>query len=75
MEYTGKDGKKHLSPLNLVQRRRLLSWSKSLASQISLKQSLDMAKRQLGITHKSMKTICKVLCSYEPVIKRKLLEV
>lgn len=76
MEYTGKDGKKHLSPLNLVNDEGSWdSWSKSLASQFLSKQSLDMAKRQLGITRKKYEDdLQEILSLTNPVIKRKLLE-
>nr|DAM29498.1 MAG TPA: RNA dependent RNA polymerase [Caudoviricetes sp.] len=76
MEYTGKDGKKHLSPLNLVNDEGSWdSWSKSLASQFLSKQSLDMAKRQLGITRKKFEDdLQEIMSLTNPVIKRKLLE-
>lgn len=76
MEYTGKDGKKHLSPLNIVNDEGSWdSWSKSLASQFLSKQSLDMAKRQLGITRKKYEDdLQEILSLTNPVIKRKLLE-
>jgi len=76
MEYTGKDGKKHLSPLNLVNDEGSWdSWSKSLASQFLSKQSLDMAKRQLGITRKKYEDdLQEILSLTNPIIKRKLLE-
>ena len=76
MEYVGKDGKKHLSPLNLVNAEGSWdSWSKSLASQFLSKQRLDMAKRQLGITRKKYEDdLQEILSLTNPVIKRKLLE-
>lgn len=76
MEYTGKDGKKKLSPLNIVNDEGSWdSWSKSLASQFLSKQSLDMAKRQLGITRKKFEDDFEEIMSLtNPVIKRKLLE-
>jgi hypothetical protein len=76
MEYIGKDGKKKLSPLNLVNDEGSWDdWSKSLASQFLSKQSLDMAKRQLGITRKKFDDDFQEIMSLtNPVIKRKLLE-
>ena len=76
MEYIGKDGKKKLSPLNLVNDEGSWDdWSKSLASQFLSKQSLDMAKRQLGITRKKFDDdLTEILSLNNPVIKRKLLE-
>lgn len=49
-EYIGKDGKKHLSPINMIREEdEWNKWRKCLPSQFLSKQTLDLAKKQLSI--------------------------
>ena len=50
-KYIGKDGKEHLSAINVVREEGdWMKWDKNLASQYLSKQPLKTAERQLGLT-------------------------
>lgn len=73
--YTGKDGKKHLSALNIVNDQGSWDdWSPSIASQMLSKQSPDLAKKQLGIVSKSKEDELKeILALTNPTVRKKML--
>lgn len=75
VEYTGKDGKSRLSPLNIVNEEGDWdSWSATLSAQFLSKQPLSMAKTQLAKTRKSKETeLDEILSMTNPAVKRKLL--
>ena len=74
-EYIGKDGKKHVSALNIVNEEGdWNNWSKNLASQFLSKQDTALARRQLDLAQKSKKQEFEEICALtNPTIKRKLL--
>lgn len=54
--YIGKDGKDHLSPINIVNEEGDWgAWSKTLASQFLSKQYPELAKRQLDLQYEKSK--------------------
>ena len=74
--YIGKDGKEHLSALNIVSEEgNWESWKKSLASQFLSKQPLPLAKKQLDYAYydkfQEFNDISKLT---NPAVKRKMLE-
>ena len=73
--YTGKDGKKTLSPLNIVNEEGDWDkWSKTLSSQMLSKQPVELAKAQLDLAYKAKKSeYDEIMALTNPVIKRKLL--
>lgn len=75
-KYTDKEGKEHLSPINIVNDPSDWDdWSKTLSSQMLSKQSHVLAKRQLDLAYKAKQQefddICKLT---NPAIKKRLLE-
>lgn len=74
--YTDKDGKDHVSALNVVQEEGNWSdWSKSLASQFLSKQPLSLAKKQLKEAFDIRQEEFDELKSLtNPTIKRHLME-
>lgn len=55
--YIGKDGKDHLSPINIVNEEGDWgAWSKTLASQFLSKQYPELAKRQLDLQYEKSKS-------------------
>lgn len=73
--YTGADGKKHQSAINIVNEEGDWStWSKTLSSQMLSKQSPELARKQLGLVYSAKKSAFDELKSLtNPVVKRKLL--
>lgn len=77
-----KNGKEFQSPLNLVGSRgrenvegRWDQWSKNLSSQMLSKQSITLAKEQLGIARKEQeKELNKILNLTNPVLRKALLD-
>lgn len=74
--YKDKDGKEHLSAINIVNEQGTWGeWSKSLSSQFLSKQSIPLAKRQLDLAYKQQASgLDDILRLTEPTVKRKLLE-
>ena len=75
-DYIGKDGKKHQSPINIVNEDKdWEKWSKNLPSQFLSKQSLPLAKQQLAKRYsekkKEFEDIQKLT---NPTVKKQLLE-
>ncbi len=75
-EYIGKDGKKHLSALNVVREEgEWMVWSKNLPSQMLSKQRPQLAKKQLDKAYsESREELDKILALNNPTVKKKLLE-
>lgn len=74
--YIGKDGKEHVSPINVVNEEGDWGeWSRTLASQMLSKQPLQLAKRQLNLSYDIKKSELDEINSLtNPVVKKKLLE-
>lgn len=74
--YIGKDGKEHLSALNIVNEEGDWStWKKTLSSQMLSKQSTSLAKKQLKLAYDIKKEEFDEICSLKnPVIKKCLLD-
>lgn len=85
--YIGADGKKHLSPLNIVgtedpeglktpgEEGGWSQWSKRLSSQMLSKQTPSLAKEQLDLTYKVKKSeYDEIMSLTNPAVKKKLLE-
>lgn len=73
--YIGKDGKEHLSALNIVNEEGdWNTWKKTLSSQMLSKQSTALAKKQLKLAYDIKKEEFDEICSLKnPVIKKCLL--
>lgn len=74
--YIGKDGKDHLSAINIVNEEGdWETWSKTLSSQFLSKQSAVMAKRQLDLAYTDQKDQFDTIKNLtNPVLKKKLME-
>ena len=74
--YIGKDGKEHISPINVVNEEGDWSgWSKTLAAQMLAKQPKELAKKQLDLTYDIYKSeLDEIKNLTNPVVKKKLLE-
>ena len=74
-DYTDKDGKKHQSPINIVNDDSDWGhWSRNLASQFLSKQYPQTAKRQLDLAYKEKLQEYKDICALEnPAVKKRLL--
>ena len=74
--YTGKDGKEHLSPINILKEEG--DWddySKTLSSQFLAKQNTDLIKRQLKLTYDDNKAEFESIKALtNPAIRQKLLD-
>jgi predicted DNA-binding protein (UPF0251 family) len=73
--YTGKDGKQHLSPMNIVNEEgNWRDWSRSLSSQMLSKQSPQLAKKQLdfALTDK-LDELDGIMKLTNPVVKHRML--
>lgn len=75
-KYIGKDGKEHLSAINIVNDEEdWEKWSKTLSSQMLSKQSSVLAKKQLGLAYSAKQAeFDEIMALTNPVIKKKLLE-
>lgn len=73
--YSGKDGKEHLSPLNVVREEGEWSkWSRTIASQMLSKQKPALAKRQLDLAYDIRKEEYDDISSLtNPSVRRRLL--
>lgn len=76
MEYIDKDGKKKLSPVNLVNEEGSWGdWSKTLSAQFLSKQNLSFAKQQLDIaTEQKQKQFADIMSLTNPVLRKKALQ-
>lgn len=74
--YIGKDGKEHLSALNIVSEEgNWEKWSRNLASQFLSKQPISLAKKQLDYAYYDKnQEFNDILKLTNPSVKRKLLE-
>jgi len=81
--YTGKDGKQHQSPINIVGNEGKISgeeggwneWGKTLSSQMLSKQPPALARKQLGLTYDSKKAeFDEIMALSNPAVKKQLLK-
>jgi hypothetical protein len=74
--YTDSSGKKHLSPMNIVNEEGdWADWSRSLSSQVLSKQSPGLARKQLGYAFEMRKAeLDEIGRLTNPVVKKALLE-
>lgn len=74
--YIGKDGKEHLSALNIVREEgNWATWSKNLSSQFLGKQNPKLAKRQLDLSYSIAKSeFDEIMNLTNPVLRSKLLD-
>lgn len=73
--YTGKDGKEHLSPLNIVNEAGDWDqWSRNLSSQMLSKQPVALAKRQLNLALQTKREdLHEIMQLTNPVVRKALL--
>ena len=76
MEYVDKDGKKKLSPINLVNEEGSWGdWSRTLSSQFLSKQDISFAKQQLDISSNEAKEKFRdIMALTNPVLRKKALQ-
>lgn len=76
VHYKGKDGKEHLSALNIVNEQGTWDeWSRNLPAQFLSKQTLPLAKRQLSLDARMRKDdLDEILSISNPAVKKNLLE-
>ena len=74
--YIGKDGKEHLSALNIVKEEGDVNkWRDSLPSQFLSKQHIQTAQKQLDLNvEKYQKEFDDIMSLTNPAVKKKLLE-
>lgn len=74
--YTGKDGKEHLSALNIVKEEGDVNkWKDSLPSQFLSKQHEETAQKQLNLNYdKKQAEFDEIMSLTNPAVKKKLLE-
>ena len=74
--YIGKDGKQHLSALNIVNEQGTWDeWNRTLSSQFLAKQTIPLAKRQLSLDARMRHDDFEEIKSIEnPVVRKNLLE-
>ena len=74
--YIGKDGKEHLSALNIVNEQGTWDeWNRALSSQFLAKQTIPLAKRQLSLDAQMRKDEFDELKTISnPVVRKNLLE-
>lgn len=75
IDYVGKDGKRHMSVLNMVNEEGAWEdWSKSIASQMLSKQRPELAKQQLKLAYDSKKEeFDEINALTNPTIRNKLM--
>ena len=75
VHYTGKDGKEHLSALNIVNEQGTWDdWSRNLPAQFLSKQTVPLAKRQLSLDAKMRKDdLQEIMSISNPTVKKNLL--
>lgn len=76
MEYIDKDGKKKLSPINLVNEEGSWGdWSKTLSAQFLSKQDISFARQQLDIsTNEAKEKFRDIMALTNPVLRKKALQ-
>ena len=76
MEYLDKDGKKKLSPINLVNEEGSWGdWSRTLSAQFLSKQDISFAKQQLDIsTNEAKQKFRDIMSLVNPVLRKKSLQ-
>jgi len=74
-KYIGKDGKEHISAINVVREEGdWMKWDKNLASQYLSKQPLKTAERQLALTAADKRyELDEIKALDNPTVKKKLL--
>ena len=74
--YIGKDGKEHLSAINIVNEEGdWMNWKKRISSQFLSKQQLPLVKQQLDITYQNkLSEFEDIMTITNPVIRAKYLE-
>ena len=74
-EYIGKDGKKHLSALNILKEEGdWEKYKKSISAQMLSKQEVPIAKAQMDISYRDKRNeLDDILSVTNPVVKKKLL--
>lgn len=74
-DYIGTDGKKHLSPINIVNEEGDWSkWSRNLSSQFLSKQPVELAKKQLLMKKQSKEEeLRSILALDNPTVRKHLL--
>ena len=74
--YTGKDGKEHLSALNIVNEQGTWDeWNRTLSSQFLAKQTIPLAKRQLNLDARMRKDDFEEIKTISnPVVRKNQLE-
>ncbi len=74
--YTGKDGKEHLSALNIVNEQGTWDeWNKTLSSQFLAKQTIPLAKRQLNLDARMRRDeFEEIMTISNPVVRKNMLE-
>lgn len=75
-DYVGADGKTHQSALNIVNEEGdWNNWSRNLASQFLSKQSVELARQQLGISMTArQEEFDKIMALDNPTVRKKLLD-
>ena len=75
VHYEGKDGKKHLSALNIVNEQGTWDeWSRNLPAQFLSKQTLPLARRQLNLDARMRKDdFDEIMSISNPAVKKNLL--
>lgn len=75
-DWIDSNGKKHEGALNIVREEgEWGEWKKSIASQVLSKQSLDLAKKQLGLsTAQYQEEFEEINSLTNPLVKKKMLE-
>ena len=74
-KYVGKDGKEHLSPLNIVNEQGDWdTWSRNLSSQMLSKQPVALAKRQLDLALQTKREdLHEIMQLTNPVVRKAML--
>ena len=74
--YIGKDGKEHLSAINIVNSEGdWMNWKKRLSSQFLSKQNIPLIKQQLDITYQNkLAEFDEIMAITNPIVKEKYLQ-
>ena len=74
--YIGKDGKEHLSAINIVNAEGdWMNWKKRLSSQFLSKQNVPLIKQQLDITYQNkLAEFDEIMAITNPIVKEKYLQ-
>lgn len=76
IEYDGPDGKKHLSPINIVSEEGSWdNWSRSTSSQLLSKQKPALVRRQLGLVLDGQRDeMADIMTISNPLVRKQALE-